>query len=579
MNPWGVLPGRTLWVIAPPIHGSKPSNFACLMKQNISIIPPVRRLFAQSLNTLQKWYHQPYAHTVLAWLTWIAGMTITALVSFPNHYYFRTYGYDLGYVVGMFENISRGNPIGTVYHSGEVPHIFYAVYILGLPFYWIGGVWGVLAYQWIAIGIGAWGIYQYTRLKVGSLAWLSMLHYWGMWGIYGALSYDVHPEVVGPCLVPWIFYTLETKKRILLYALTLIALFSKHTVSIWLFFVFIFLYLYYGKQDIRRRYALHMVIVSFTAILISFAINSLFEEKFHFQSRFSVMYSYLWSDNPLNPTHYAESLSEKAKYLIKNWYYIWAFLWESPRLDPASIGIKSEVYLSILMTGGWSFMLMPLLIIPIIPLIAYKSLAYDYQVWGILYHYNMEYAVYVPIAFAIWLSTKSGRSKIYLFILAVLMTHIWLLHLMESTVYKWYSPEQMVWYRCKHYTSPYDYRRIHEGLKIIPKTSYVTAVSRLLPHFPPDPGRQFHLGFCENGAANCKSNEEGSPVFIDPRTEYMVLLREETNPWPLNTDEYYALIEYLSHSPGWRLIYDRDKLLIFRRNALSNPNLSTVHLK
>jgi uncharacterized membrane protein len=82
------------------------------------------------------------------------------------------------------------------------------------------GIWGILAYQWLGIGMGAWGIYAYARRKIGNLAWLSMLHYWGMWDIYRALPYDVHPEILGPCLVPWIFYALETKKRLLLFALT-----------------------------------------------------------------------------------------------------------------------------------------------------------------------------------------------------------------------------------------------------------------------------------------------------------------------------------------------------------------------
>jgi len=121
-------------------------------------------------------------------------MVIAALVTFPNHYNFRTYGYDAGYVLGMFENISQGNFLGTVYYSGEVPHISYAVYILGLPFYWLGGIWGILAYQWLGIGMGAWGIYVYARQKIGKLAWLSMLHYWGMWGVYSALAYDVIPK-------------------------------------------------------------------------------------------------------------------------------------------------------------------------------------------------------------------------------------------------------------------------------------------------------------------------------------------------------------------------------------------------
>ncbi len=219
---------------------------------------------------------------------------------------------------------------------------------------------------------------------------------------------------------------------------------------------------------------------------------------------------------------------------------------------------------------------MPLLIIPIIPVMAYKSLAFDYQTWGILRHYSMEYAVYIPLAFVIWLTTKSERNRIYLYAPVVLMTHVWMLYLMRNTVSKWYNPEQMVWYSCEHYTSPYDYKRIHEGLAVIPETSYVTAVSRLLPHFHPQPGRQFHLGFCEKGAFNCISNEEGSPVYIDPRTEYMVLLREETNPWPLTREQYKALINYLTHSPRWRQVYDRHMLLIFRRHAVSTSD--SAHL-
>jgi hypothetical protein len=59
--------------------------------------------------------------------------------------------------------------------------------------------------------------------------------------------------------------------------------------------------------------------------------------------------------------------------------------------------------------------------------------------------------------------------------------------------------------------------------------------------------------------------KEESPVCMDPRTEYIALLRGETNPWPMGIKDYEALIEYLSHSPKWQLVYDKDQLLIFRR--------------
>lgn len=540
------------------------------MRRSVQIHKYLSKWKETSLNALRIAYENPYLPTIGVSIIWIAGMVVTALVTFPNHYNFRTYGYDLGYVAGMLENLSRGKYLARVYYSNEiVPHISYAVYILGLPFYWLGGVWGILAYQWIGIGLGAWGVYAYSRQKIGSLAWLSMLHYWGMWGIYGALAFDVHPDVVGVCFVPWIFYALESKKKVLLYTLTLTASLSKHTISIWLIFIFAFLYFYYRSGDVRKRYSLYAFLVSMFIALASFALNSYFEQSLSGISRFTSAYRYLWSDNPLNPTYYATGFTEKIRYIIKNWYYLWVFLWESPHLEPAYVGIKAEAYLSILLSGGWAFICMPILIIPIIPIAAYKSLASDYQAWGTLLHYGMEYAVYIPMAYAIWLSTLSGSRKVYLTIAGVLLTHLWNFYLMENRVSKWYQPEQMIWYTRDHYTSPYDYKRIHKGLAIIPETSYVMAVSRILPHLPPEPGRHFHIGFCDTDVTEEK-NQEDSPVCIDPRTEYIVLLRSESNPWPVGIQAYHALIEYLRHSPRWRLVYDKDNLLIFQRKSPQN---------
>jgi hypothetical protein len=89
------------------------------------------------------------------------------------------------------------------------------------------------------------------------------------------------------------------------------ALFSKHTISIWLVFIFIFLYLYHKKDDLLRRYSLYMLLTIIIAVIISFPLNAYFEKYFHSLSRFSAMYRYLWSDNPLNPTHYAETNTQK----------------------------------------------------------------------------------------------------------------------------------------------------------------------------------------------------------------------------------------------------------------------------
>ena len=44
------------------------------------------------------------------------------------------------------------------------------------------------------------------------LPFLAVVHFFSMWGIYSALSYDYHDNVMAAMFVPWLFYFFVEKK-------------------------------------------------------------------------------------------------------------------------------------------------------------------------------------------------------------------------------------------------------------------------------------------------------------------------------------------------------------------------------
>ena len=68
-------------------------------------------------------------------------MTIMGLITFPNHYNFRTYFYDLAIMLAVLDQHLQGNIIPDTKHMFGYPIPFHAspsLYV-ALPFYAVGG--------------------------------------------------------------------------------------------------------------------------------------------------------------------------------------------------------------------------------------------------------------------------------------------------------------------------------------------------------------------------------------------------------------------------------------------------------
>ena len=182
-----------------------------------------------------------------------------SLISIPNHYNFRTYAFDLGinnnalwdYMHFKWNYCTVMDPHFTNLLSDH----FSLFPVLISPFAWIFGTYTLLLFQITAMLWGGIGIYLLLSnlLKNSKLALIGMIHFFSMWGIYSALAFDYHDNVIGTMLVPWFLYYIHQnkwKQAIPWFALILI---SKENIALWMIFICIGMILIYYKEKIKIR--------------------------------------------------------------------------------------------------------------------------------------------------------------------------------------------------------------------------------------------------------------------------------------------------------------------------------------
>ena len=143
---------------------------------------------------------------------------VFASISFINHYNFRTYGWDLGINQNAIFDYAhfRWNDCMIMQPSFEnVLADHFSLYpLLVSPFYWIFGSYTMLIFQWAAILFGGLGVFKFVHFisENKKLATLALIHFFFIWGIYSALSFDYHDNVVAAMFVPWFLYYYDKQK-------------------------------------------------------------------------------------------------------------------------------------------------------------------------------------------------------------------------------------------------------------------------------------------------------------------------------------------------------------------------------
>ncbi|MBE9492615.1 MAG: DUF2079 domain-containing protein, partial [Bacteroidetes bacterium] len=142
---------------------------------------------------------------------------IYSLISLINHYNFRTYALDLGlYTNALYDYIHfkwNDSCVFKVISENLLADHFDLYLIIFSPLSLIFGSYTLLIVQITAILIGGIGVYKYFSIiqSNNNLSLFATIYFYLFFGIFSAVSYDYHSNVIAAMIVPWFFYYFRLK--------------------------------------------------------------------------------------------------------------------------------------------------------------------------------------------------------------------------------------------------------------------------------------------------------------------------------------------------------------------------------
>lgn len=462
--------------------------------------------------------------------------------SLVNHHLYRTYALDLAiFSNALYDHAHlRVNEMSAMFPGRNVPNLlgdhFEVIAWLTAPFYWvlspIFGTASLLVLQIAAILAGGWGVRQCVFYRFGGdLRWanLALLHYYCSWGIYSALAFDYHHNVLGAAIAPWFIYFFYRENWLKASIFFILLLFSKEYMALWATFIAVGLSVDHFKLPAR---ALKGALFAAAAALY-----------FIFTLKYFIPY-FNGGGNALYHFHYhalGETPSDAIKKIFESPLYIFYLLFESPDLSPDAQGIKSELHAVALLSGGYALFYRPQYLIMLIPIYAQKLFRDEFVYWGLNYHYCIEFAPILTLALFDFLR-KAGTYRYYLAAGAIGLTLFTTVAKLDSRVSKWYVPVNARFYSPEHYKRHFNVSTVAEELAKLPQDAIISASSQLAPH----------LAF--------RDKIYQFPYIAD--ADYVAVLELPDESYPLNRDEFCAKIFDLRNK--YPLVCDKWPLLVFK---------------
>lgn len=413
-------------------------------------------------------------HHLAIVLTVLAAVTYT-LLSVVNHFQFHTFGLDLGLYTHALYNYAHFRPDdGTFYldHARNLLSDHFDLYLpLLSPLVWLFGTYTLLVVQIAAVLFGAWGVYRlvgtYGCRWTPLAAMASFLAFFGVWQ---ALAFDYHSNVVAAMLVPWLMYALRTRRFAWFAMLTVLVCLGKETLPLWLAFVMLALMWEYRHDRISLRWlaAAMVFCVSYLVVVTQFVMPALSDTTAPGYGRYHYM---------------GDDFGSVAAWIFAHPLQALSHFFSDFSSDASGHGLKTEFFFCLLLSGGLLCLLKPHWLLMLLPLVAPKMLADDTALWGVAYHYNVECAaVVVPAAF---IALSGIRSVRWRYGLAALSLALAILTTVYTTSHPqtWIRRENVRLLDARHWRNEhFPCREVREVLRRLPSDAAVCASCPLTPH-------------------------------------------------------------------------------------------------
>ena len=480
------------------------------------------------------------AQRIVLLVIFLVAAVVFALISFVDHYNFRSYAFDLGLFNNAIYDFAhfRSNDVTMLYpdHYTFLQTHFSLFPILVSPLYWIFGSYTLLVFQLFSVLFGGWGVYRFIGefTQNFTIRILGLLHFFTAWGIFSALAFDYHDNVVGAMFVPWIFYYFKKGQRLKVIIFMILLLISKENLALWAIFIFAGLAIIYRKEKIKRNLALICSAgsLAYFMLIILYVIPAF--------SPYSEAYTQFQMYRTLGG-----SFSEVLKNIFSHPLNTLRMLFENHSGSFYYDGIKMELHRMILLTGGFILLFRPAYFLMLIPLYLQKLLSDDPGRWGISSQYSIEFIPVLTCALFHFIGNLREKKWVIVFaILAVLLSLNSTNSVMEKRISPWYKPEMENFLIAEHYKNHFNVKAAYKILEKIPDDAAVSAQSMLVPH----------LAFREKIYQ--------FPFVGDAR--YIVLI-ENDNPYPMHDDDYKATLDRYLKDPSWEILLRENSFLILKK--------------
>ncbi len=398
---------------------------------------------------------------------------VLALITFPNHYFFRTHALDLGMFNQALYALSTGNsPVFTQGLDGKlVPYFgdhFSVLLILFVPFQWIFGSYALLIVQWIT---AIFSFYFLRKLCLhfefkDLVRYAILLLYGFSYGLIAAFGYDFHMNVIAALLLVPLWYAFIARRNTLFFILLSAILFSKENTSLWMIFVALVLFIEYFKDRERRVIALLTALISLSYFLCVV----------------------LWWMPAINEGQIAKTISDHysiGSQVTSSGDFLLQMV-KSPDIvfhkltNTVVDGQRHSKFTSLfffLMGGGILLLFKPHFLLLAFPIFFQKYMSDNVLMWDVKYHYSAEFAPILVMG-TIYFLVRFRQSKwsIYLVsFITVLSTYYSVREIIRKDV-------RTNVFASQHYKSEIDRSDFKEIQELVENDASIACSSNLAPH-------------------------------------------------------------------------------------------------
>jgi len=465
---------------------------------------------------------------------------IYSLVSIVNHYFFRTYALDLGaYTNALYDYIHfhwNDSSVFKEVNENLLSDHFDLYLILFSPLSLVFKTYTLLLVQIFFILLGGAGVYRYFSLKgkPGGFALCAALYFYLFFGVFSAVSFDYHSNVIAACLIPWFFCFIRQKRVLATSLLFVFILVSKENVSLWMAFICLGLIAEYRKDHFWRNYLVCASVLS----------------VFYFLLITAVVMPALSNNNTYPHFNYSvlgNNFLEAFLFLIRHPFESFRTLFINHTHNPFGDYAKAEFHVLVLVSGLPLLLWKPRYLLMLIPIYFQKLFNDTYTMWGIDGQYSIEFAPVMAIGiFSVISDFRNDRISRVISTVVLVTTLICTVRIMDHTMI-FTNKSRIRIYQQSHYSRDYDVKKVYEQMARIPGDAVVSAESPFLPHLAyRDRIYQF-------------------PMIRDAR--YIIYSQKEYS-YPMEKKVFDSLTKTLETSGNWQILYKDGNVTLLEKAAL-----------